>query len=218
MGIHTDGRRGAQMEWRAMSDEDKRRKRDLILSTALELFKRERRFQTAAKIASTAELAKGTLYLYFASKEEIYLELLLQTFSEWHGHLRQYISTQRPDAAGLITYMCRSLLDYSTFVELASLAVILLEQNLSSEVQEALRRRLHEQRVESSRLIARLYPEWTEEEAHLNLRRFNTYALAYWREYFAPKGEASRGAELRALYFEEIWAMSRLIWGIGKQA
>lgn len=44
----------------------------MILEATLRLFKRDRELHTAATISKEAKIAKGTLYLYFKTKEEIY--------------------------------------------------------------------------------------------------------------------------------------------------
>lgn len=209
------------MEGRATSEEDKRRKKELILRTTLELFEREHRFHTASEIAKAAKLAKGTLYLYFASKEEIYLELLLENFCLWHASLRNFMTEQRPSPSTLIAYICRSLLDYSIFVELTGFASFTLEENLSPDYVRQTRSKMQDERLKSCQLMASLYPQWSEERCLLNMRRFNTYAMAYWRECFSstlargasPDDLPLEPASRQQRYYEEILAMTLLIWG-----
>lgn len=69
---------------RARNLEAKNAKRDLILLESLKLFG----FQdfdsiSMESIARNAGLAKGTLYLYFKTKEEVFLECTQRIFSEW---------------------------------------------------------------------------------------------------------------------------------------
>ena len=62
--------------------EDKAARRAAILRAAKELFTAGTgSLPTAAEIASRAGLAKGTVYLYFRSKEEIFAALLLDGWS-----------------------------------------------------------------------------------------------------------------------------------------
>ena len=64
---------------RAVDTEDKQTRRASILRAARTLFKRnDGRLPTAAEIAAAAGLAKGTVYLYFKTKEEIFANVLLE--------------------------------------------------------------------------------------------------------------------------------------------
>jgi len=61
----------------ALAVEDKEARRGAILDGARALFLREpEKLPSAAAIAAEAGLAKGTVYLYFATKEEIFMDLL----------------------------------------------------------------------------------------------------------------------------------------------
>ncbi len=55
-------------------EKEKQQRRDDILGAAKEVFfSKGLMSATMDEIAEKAELSKGTLYLYFASKEELYL-------------------------------------------------------------------------------------------------------------------------------------------------
>ena len=61
----------------AIASEDKRARREIILAAARTLFASgDGSLPSAAEIATEAGLAKGTVYLYFQTKEEIFLALL----------------------------------------------------------------------------------------------------------------------------------------------
>ena len=67
------------MARRAVATEDKQTRRQAILVAARDLFNAgDGTLPAAAEIAAAADLAKGTVYLYFRTKEEIFLALLLQ--------------------------------------------------------------------------------------------------------------------------------------------
>jgi AcrR family transcriptional regulator len=71
-------------------EREKLERRKNILGTARKLFW-QKGFQktTMPEIAETVELAPGTLYLYFQSKEAIYLELLLEGYDMLIMRLRR---------------------------------------------------------------------------------------------------------------------------------
>lgn len=69
-----DGNRRA----RALDGEDKEARRQTILDAAERLFGERHALANVADVADAAGLAKGTVYLYFQTKEEIYLALHLR--------------------------------------------------------------------------------------------------------------------------------------------
>ena len=61
---------------RAVASEDKAERHNAILDAAEKLFlKHPERMASVSEVADTAGLAKGTVYLYFPSKEEMLLAL-----------------------------------------------------------------------------------------------------------------------------------------------
>jgi AcrR family transcriptional regulator len=64
---------------RALDEEDKQTRRADILEAARTLFyQKDWQLPTAAEVAIASGLAKGTVYLYFKTKEEIFANLLLE--------------------------------------------------------------------------------------------------------------------------------------------
>jgi AcrR family transcriptional regulator len=69
---------------RARSDEDKTKRRKAILKIAWRLYEENGgQLPTVSHIAKKAKLSKGAIYLYFRSKEEIYLQLLMDQLRLW---------------------------------------------------------------------------------------------------------------------------------------
>lgn len=60
---------------RALDTDDKEARRQAILDAAERLFSERQALANVADVAEAAGLAKGTVYLYFQTKEEIYLAL-----------------------------------------------------------------------------------------------------------------------------------------------
>lgn len=63
----------------------------------------EKGFQSATieDLAARAELSVGTLYLYFKSKEELFISLIFEAMSVFHGGLLKIRRSSRPPAAKL---------------------------------------------------------------------------------------------------------------------
>lgn len=72
------------MRKRAVSEREKRDKEQSILSAVEPLFA-ENSFEeiSMAKIAEAARVAKGTLFLYFSTKEELFLRMMERGFAAW---------------------------------------------------------------------------------------------------------------------------------------
>ncbi len=75
-----------------MSTVEKKEKEKRILATAGDLF-RDGDFDSVsiASIARDAGIAKGTVFLYFSSKEELFLTLTEQYLQEWVGDAGTYL-------------------------------------------------------------------------------------------------------------------------------
>jgi AcrR family transcriptional regulator len=51
---------------------------------------------TIAQIAEQAQLAKGTVYVYFSSKEALFLALTIQLLTDWFAELDHYLEQPQP--------------------------------------------------------------------------------------------------------------------------
>lgn len=81
---------------RAISEQQKGERRDAILQVALKDFADTAYDElTMDRIAADAGLAKGTLYLYFRSKEEVFLALCERELIQWFDTLDNALQTQR---------------------------------------------------------------------------------------------------------------------------
>jgi len=76
-------------------EREKQRRRDDILNTArLLFFEKGFRDTTIDDIARAAELARGTIYLYFENKEEIYATILEEGLDLLHSLIRDAVDPQ----------------------------------------------------------------------------------------------------------------------------
>ena len=79
---------------RARQTHQKQERREAILAMALATL-RDTPYQdiTMTKVAERASLVKGTLYLYFATKQELFLEVLLDQLHGWFWDLETGLAT-----------------------------------------------------------------------------------------------------------------------------
>jgi len=90
---------------RERREREKKQRREDILDAARELFW-ERGYEgtTMPQIAAAAELAPGTLYLYFPSKQALYAELLFEGYEMLRGRMEAAAQDGSPrDPAAAVT-------------------------------------------------------------------------------------------------------------------
>ncbi len=81
----------------ARKEREKRRRREEILAAARGLFfEKGYQLTTVEEIAEAAEISKGTVYLYFASKDELYVSVILEGFEELERRLVSAVESGAP--------------------------------------------------------------------------------------------------------------------------
>ena len=160
------------MRTRANSDQDKQAKHEMIIKATMDLFAKDREIHTATAIAKEAKVGKGTVYTYFRTKEEIYMEAVVNNFSRWHEAVRDYVLSQSPSSRQAIEYLCRSLTDFTVFVDLISIASSVLEENLEVDYIVKARKQMRAETLKTCEMFAGVFPEWKYEAALRNFRRF----------------------------------------------
>lgn len=103
--------RGRGVRRRARTAEAKAARRETIVSAAWDLFRRgEFGTVTVARVARRARVAKGTVYLYFETKEELFFEVAYAELDEWLTVVEGGLRGQRPRrVSGVVALMCDSL-------------------------------------------------------------------------------------------------------------
>lgn len=147
---------------RARKDEDKAARRRAILAVAARLLDRQQYHRiTMAEVARRCNLAKGTLYLYFRSKEELFLAALEQELAAWFDAVAIELAKlgPGPDAperfAAAVT---RTLVERETFAELLSLVHNVLEQNIDVQTAMAFKQMLLDRVSRGAAVVERAVP------------------------------------------------------------
>lgn len=77
-----------------MAREDKRK---AILQSAVALFRNKRFHEvTLDEVAASAHVGKGTIYLYFENKEDLFFQMVVEGFRALEGALREIAATEKP--------------------------------------------------------------------------------------------------------------------------
>ncbi|NJM08791.1 TetR family transcriptional regulator [Candidatus Gracilibacteria bacterium] len=118
---------------RAMRDEQKQARREAILATAWHMFEAGNyRDVTMAAVATQVGLAKGTLYLYFDTKEELFLALTEAQLRSWFAAIYTQLAALGPvPTAEVAAILARSLVERPGLTRLLALLHGVLEHNVT---------------------------------------------------------------------------------------
>lgn len=131
---------------RARKDEEKLQRRQDILDVAWQLFQ-ETSYQaiTMSEVAQRSGLAKGTVYLYFKTKEELFLGVQEQQFEAWFNEIDERLDElSDPDnrLEQVARVLCKSLEKRANLTRLLTILHSILEQNIDFDSALRLKRML----------------------------------------------------------------------------
>jgi AcrR family transcriptional regulator len=172
---------------RARSHEEKLKRRADILEAARKLYlEGDGTLPSAAEVARKANLAKGTLYLYFSSKEALFLEVLRHFQKEWFENNLDVIDQEalrRPeerDSTRVARQFVQYLVKNDKFLHLASLSQGVLESGSDDEMVVNQRRFLASMVKRTADALAELY-EITPDAASKLMRSSYALVLGLWQ-------------------------------------
>ncbi|MCA9922497.1 MAG: TetR family transcriptional regulator [Anaerolineales bacterium] len=141
---------------RAISNEQKGVRRQQILDAALQLF-HETSYDAVsmAGVAAQAGVAKGTLYLYFKTKEALFLALQMQEFVDWFDEIDRVVGSEngRFSTSIFLNIIGRSLESRPTFTRLIAILHTVLEHNISYEEARQFKQMLRDRVYQTGALL-----------------------------------------------------------------
>ena len=142
----------AENRKRARSDDEKEARKAAILAAARDMIA-ESGFDgvTMSGLARRAGLAKGTLYLYVRTKEEVFLLLFAAAMLEY---VTRFEAVKDPD--DIAVEMTRQALDIPLFLPLLARLVAVIEANVSDEALFAAKREIGRQSARAAAHFAKL--------------------------------------------------------------
>ncbi len=146
---------------RATSDLQKEQHRDVILTAAHELFKDVGFFDVSMAMVSTrAGVAKGTIYIYFETKEEIFLSLTLKELKNWFTQLKDELTDINEPVSNdqFLEVVRRTLNERQSLYSLIALMHLILEKNVSYKQAPNFKRTLLSLMMDVSGLIEAALP------------------------------------------------------------
>lgn len=153
---------------RARHPEEKVARREQILEVSFALFQKMSLDDISMDlIAKKSDLAKGTLYLYFKTKEEVFLALLRQELSRWISQIKASLTPvpQPLSAQAFAQVFVASLDSLPELPRLLSLVHSILENNISEQSALEFKLDLKHQMLEVAKIIAHRTPALTAQTA-----------------------------------------------------
>ena len=123
------------MKLRAIGSDDKQERRQAILDAAERLFvKHPERMARVSEVAAAAGLAKGTVYLYFPSKEEMLLALHERQVAHFFTQLLKRLVRPEPaDFDDIFPITLEHLIRLPGYLELTSRCFALMDREIPRE-------------------------------------------------------------------------------------
>ncbi len=121
---------------RAVQAEDKAARRSTILQAAINLLVRDpENFASVAQVAEEAGLAKGTVYLYFKTKEEMLMAIHAEQASRLFDAVEALIADRGPalTAQECVNVFCDFVRDNPLFLQVAGKCHSSFERNIDPE-------------------------------------------------------------------------------------
>jgi AcrR family transcriptional regulator len=176
------------VEKRAMNDKDKMKRKEKILKSALQLFKKNNgKLPTVSVIAQKAGLSKGSVYLYFKTKNELFLYLFILQLREWHESVEKQIKkcNDRITIEKYAELTSAYLVKHPMVLKMGSVVTRVLEESVDEKVILELKVELARLLDDRSRLTYRLFPGLAVDQwMNVHLR---VYALLFglWQMFYS---------------------------------
>lgn len=128
---------------RARDAEQKLQRKQTLLDAGWELFQAgEGQLPSVAQIVARAGLAKGTFYIYFKTKEELFLELVTTAMDELFLRLNRHLEQDHVSIGSCIDVFLHAIDRGAPIIQLGPMVTGLLEKNTAPEILQQFKLRL----------------------------------------------------------------------------
>jgi AcrR family transcriptional regulator len=151
---------------RAIGEDNKRERFNAIVETARSLIANDlSRVPSVDDLAKHAGLAKGTVYLYFPSKEELLLAVHTENSRRFFGALISLVaSEQTRTIEDFRPIMRQHMVDNATFLPVASRCLALMDKDLPVEVVTQYKTLVSQALNAAARDLVRHFPMLSQDE------------------------------------------------------
>lgn len=203
------------MRQRAIAEDEKLAKRQSILDAAQKLYlQNSRELPSVSRIAEASGLAKGTVYLYFRTKEEIFLALLDEQFHSLLQSIMTLFDAPQTSTGALIDTFLETYVafvrDEPGFLRLAAMANSVIEQNLDATIALDFKSRLIDKLLEIGQQLEFRAPQLRKGEGATVLLRVYALTIGLWQMLDWPDNvkplldQYEKFKVLRPDFFEEL--------------
>ena len=175
----------SQLKKRAVAPEDKSARRDAIVRAAEDLSARGPAF-SMEQLGRRAGVAKGTLYLYFGTREEVLLAVHEKQTHELFDVVERSLAATSPTGESVVRAGLRYLKAHPEFYPLAGNCRGMLDTNVSTEAAVHFKTGISVRLEKLGMRIEQLYPRLKDGEGAALL--MNCYALivGLWQQADVP--------------------------------
>ncbi len=206
---------------RAIQAEDKQERHHAILDAAARLLMRSPdRIANMADVADEAGLAKGTVYLYFPSKEELLLAVHERNVDGFFRELIARLEDGAPVAiADVVARTHETTGDPPRVLPLAARCFGLMGQSVPPEAALAFKKRMAERLTRAGAGLSRHFPELSHDGGLALLRQSYALILGLWQMSGHAAGgcagspaDAASPAALEYVYADELDRALLALW------
>ena len=178
---------------RAIHTEDKRERHDAILDAAERvLLQSPARVASVAEVADDAGLAKGTVYLYFPSKEELLLAVHERRIDGFFRDVIALVERETPVSIdAMLALTNRHLVVPPLFLPLASRCFGLMAHSLPGDTAKAFKQRMASRLERAGAGLERHFPLLPAGGGVALLRRSYALILGLWQMSPSAEGDAT---------------------------
>jgi len=168
---------------RAIQAEDKQERHHAILDAAERLLLRSpERIANVAEVADEAGLAKGTVYLYFPSKEELLLAVHERNIDGFFRALNERLATDVPTEIGDVLALTHQyMVEPPLFLPLAARCFGLMGQSVPVEAGRAFKQRMAERIGQAGSGLERHFPQLNPGDGVALLRHSYALIIGLWQ-------------------------------------
>jgi AcrR family transcriptional regulator len=168
---------------RAIQAEDKHERQQAILDAAARLLARSPdRIANVAEVADEAGLGKGTVYLYFPSKEELLLAVHERNIDGFFRALIERLGQAAPvTVADVLVLTHRHIVEPPLFLPLAARCFGLMGQSVPVEAAVAFKQRMGERLQKAGAGLERHFAELKEGDGVALLRHSYALIIGLWQ-------------------------------------
>jgi AcrR family transcriptional regulator len=212
---------------RAVYDDEKEERRRHILAVSWELFQTTSyEAVTMAGVAVAAGVAKGTVFLYFKTKEALFLALLEQQLESWFADVDAGLATMdEENSIPRVTALLGEQLEARPgLTRLLAILHTLLERNISVEEALHFKYMLKEHFERTGALLERCLPFLSPGEGAHVLLQCDAMVIGFWHLADAAPvvQQVLQQSDLRMFEFRFVSelapAMQALLYGLEKVA